>query len=158
VSTGNVGDLQTIIKGDNAVYSKSNPGVTIAYTIRYLKDNEISKMGYTTDYSVKECTRALVPGARISIVNKAGYVAWGEVSYTDTYGLRRSASTGNFSLVQVGRINLPAGAHNITLDVGYRSVFYWFDLFTDKFDVPTKKCYKVWCTLFDRRYSTITCN
>ena len=91
-------------------------------------------------------------------VNPAGYVAWGGVSYTDANGVRRSASTGNFSLGQVGRIDLPAGAHNITLDVDYRSVFDWFDLFTDKFDVPTPKCYKVWGTLFDRRYSTITCN
>jgi hypothetical protein len=56
------------------------------------------------------------------------------------------------------RIDLPAGAHEISFDVDYRSLFDWFDLFTNNFSVPTKRCYKVWGTLFDRRYSTITCN
>lgn len=40
---------------ENAEYSRNNPGVPIAYTIRYLKDNSFAKMGYTTDYSIKEC-------------------------------------------------------------------------------------------------------
>lgn len=158
VSARNFGDLQKIIKGENAVYNKSNPGVPIAYTIRYLKDNKIAKMGYTTDYSVTECSKALVPGARITIVNEAGYVAWGGVSYTDANGIRRNKDTGNFSLGQVGRIDLPAGAHDISLDVDYRSVFDWFDLFSASFTVPAKKCYKIWGTLFDRQYATITCN
>jgi len=158
VSARNFGDLQTIIKGENAVYSKNNPGVPIAYTIRYLKDNEIAKMGYTTDYSVTECSKTLVPGAKITIVNEAGYVAWGGVSYTDANGVRKNASTGNLSLGQVGRIDLPAGAHNISLDVDYRSVFDWFDLFTANFEIPTQRCYKVWGTLFSPQYGTITCN
>ncbi|WP_439152402.1 thiol-activated cytolysin family protein [Winogradskyella sp.] len=49
------GALNYIITGGNAVYSANNPGVPIAYTIRYLDDNSIAKMGYTTDYTVEEC-------------------------------------------------------------------------------------------------------
>lgn len=49
------GGLNYIITGDNAVYSRNNPGVPIAYSIRYLKDNSLAKMGYTTDYRVEEC-------------------------------------------------------------------------------------------------------
>lgn len=49
------GALNYIITGENAVYSATNPGVPIAYTIRYLNDNSIAKMGYTTDYTVEEC-------------------------------------------------------------------------------------------------------
>ncbi len=60
VTTGDpdatIAEIQSIIQGDNAVYSKSNPGVPIAYTVRYLKDNSLAKMGYTTDYTATECT------------------------------------------------------------------------------------------------------
>ena len=56
VSATNFGDLQPIIKGENAVYSRENPGVPIAYTIRFLKDNSLAKMGYTTDYKALNCT------------------------------------------------------------------------------------------------------
>ncbi|MDC8004205.1 thiol-activated cytolysin family protein [Aureisphaera galaxeae] len=49
------GGLNYIITGDNAVYSRDNPGVPIAYSIRYLKDNSLAKMGYTTDYRIEQC-------------------------------------------------------------------------------------------------------
>ncbi len=49
------GGLNYIITGENALYSRENPGVPIAYTIRYLKDNSLAKMGYTTDYRVEQC-------------------------------------------------------------------------------------------------------
>ncbi len=48
--------LKNIITGKNAVYSRENPGVPIAYTIRYLKDNTFAKMGYATDYDIVDCS------------------------------------------------------------------------------------------------------
>lgn len=56
VTASSFGDLAPIITGDNAVYSRNNPGVPISYVIRYLKDNSFAKMGYTTDYSTNTCT------------------------------------------------------------------------------------------------------
>ncbi|MBI1933682.1 MAG: thiol-activated cytolysin family protein [Ignavibacteriales bacterium] len=47
--------VRGIISGENAVYSKSNPGVPIAYSVFYLKDNSLAKLGYTTEYTAKEC-------------------------------------------------------------------------------------------------------
>ena len=51
-----IGGIQEVIKGENAVYSRSNPGVPIAYQVRYLKDNRLAKLGYTTEYTTTECT------------------------------------------------------------------------------------------------------
>jgi thiol-activated cytolysin len=51
----NFGDLAHILTGSNAVYSKSNPGVPIAYTVKFLKDNKVAKMGYTTNYTANDC-------------------------------------------------------------------------------------------------------
>ncbi len=56
VSARNAGDLEAIIKGENAVYSRSNPGVPISYTVRYLKDHSLAKLGYTTEYTATECS------------------------------------------------------------------------------------------------------
>lgn len=47
--------IQRVIRGENAVYSRSNPGVPIAYTVRYLRDNSLAKLGYTTEYTATEC-------------------------------------------------------------------------------------------------------
>ena len=62
ISTANADGASTIldkvrgiISGDNAVYSKNNPGVPIAYSVFYLKDNSLAKLGYTTEYTAKEC-------------------------------------------------------------------------------------------------------
>lgn len=62
ISTANKNDASTIldkvrgiISGENAVYSKNNPGVPIAYSVFYLKDNSLAKLGYTTEYTAKEC-------------------------------------------------------------------------------------------------------
>ena len=56
VSAKNADDLVPIIEGDNAVYSRNNPGVPISYTIRYLKDNSLAKLGYFTEYTATECS------------------------------------------------------------------------------------------------------
>jgi len=63
------GSLNYIITGENAVYSVNNPGVPIAYTIRYLADNSIAKMGYTTDYTVEECGSNDFQHERIKVIN-----------------------------------------------------------------------------------------
>lgn len=47
--------IRGIISGENAVYSRNNPGVPIAYSVFYLKDNSLAKLGYTTEYTANEC-------------------------------------------------------------------------------------------------------
>ncbi|MDH7447997.1 thiol-activated cytolysin family protein [Aquimarina sp. 2201CG14-23] len=69
VSAQNFGDLQTIIKGENATYSRNNPGVPIAYTIRFLKDNSLAKMGYSTNYVALNCTKVGVTHNQIIFTN-----------------------------------------------------------------------------------------
>ncbi|MEZ4363498.1 MAG: thiol-activated cytolysin family protein [Kofleriaceae bacterium] len=38
-------------------YSAASPGAPIAYKLSYLRDNSPARMSFTTDYSVKECSR-----------------------------------------------------------------------------------------------------
>jgi len=70
VSAQSFGDLRPIITGKNAVYSRENPGVPIAYVVRYLKDNSFAKMGYTTEYTANTCSTSLSPNESIKFTNK----------------------------------------------------------------------------------------
>lgn len=158
VTARSFGDLAHILKGENAVYSKSNPGVPIAYTVRYLKNNTIAKLGYTTDYAVDECKKTAVPGAEISVQNDGGYVAYFALRYKDINGVDRSMNTGSFSSFMVRKLTLPAGAHNITLDVDYHGAFSWYDFFEKTYTVPVKKCFKLWGTAFSVQHGEISCN
>jgi thiol-activated cytolysin len=38
-------------------YSAASPGAPIAYKLSYLRDNSPARMSFTTDYSIKECSR-----------------------------------------------------------------------------------------------------
>jgi hypothetical protein len=158
VSAKNFGDLQEIIKGKNAVYNKSNPGVPISYTIWYLKDNKQAKMGYTTDYSINNCSQALVPGQKITVQNDAGFVIGFAVRYKDKDNKNKTHSQAGFVAGVVRSFTLPDGAHDITLDVDFLSVASWYDLFEKKFTVPARKCYKAWGTLFSPQNGEIGCN
>ncbi len=158
VSARSFGDLAHILKGQNAVYSKSNPGVPIAYTVRYLKNNTIAKLGYTTDYTVNECKQTAVPGAVISVQNDGGYVARFALRYKDINGSNKTQNSGDITAGRVKKLTLPNGAHSITLDVDYHSAFSWYDMFTKTYEVPKKECFKTWGTVFSRKHSTISCN
>jgi len=56
VTARSAGDLEPIITGENAVYSRGNPGVPISYAVKYLKDDQLAKLGYTTEYTATECS------------------------------------------------------------------------------------------------------
>jgi thiol-activated cytolysin len=58
VTARSAGDLEPIITGENAVYSRGNPGVPISYAVKYLKDDQLAKLGYTTEYTATECASA----------------------------------------------------------------------------------------------------
>jgi thiol-activated cytolysin len=53
VEEGKGGLWEAIDEG--ALYSRSNPGAPIGYTVKYLKDNQIAKMGDNTKYSLRTC-------------------------------------------------------------------------------------------------------
>lgn len=130
VTARSAGDLVPIITGKNAVYSKDNPGVPIAYTVRFLKDNAIAKMGYTTEYTANECRRA--SPAWIMVRNSGGlYTARASVKYVDRE--TKQPVQLNASNITIGTQHdffVPAGATGIECwgeemwGFGWTRVFY----------------------------------
>jgi len=69
VTADGIGSLRSVITGPNAVYSRDNPGVPIAYTIRYLRDHSLAKLGYKSSYRIQNCAETLWDHADITIRN-----------------------------------------------------------------------------------------
>ena len=118
--TDGPGGLNYIITGDNAIYSRNNPGVPIAYTIRYLKDNSLAKMGYTTDYRVEECGSTGFDHAEVDVFNDSFH----DARYYFRYKGQDSDFTFSspfYTLDQDDREvrSPPSGAHDV------RVVFEW---------------------------------
>ena len=114
VTAQTFGDLVPIITGENAVYSRSNPGVPIAYTVRFLKDNSLAKMGFTTDYTSTECS--LWKQSTLQLREDGAYVARGFVSYYPRgVASLKTVGTGNFTAGVTKTLTVPAGATQVTL-------------------------------------------
>ena len=79
--------VQAVIKGKNAVYSKDNPGVPIGYTVFYLKDNSLAKLGFTEKYKAKECISSKVSNTmtiyldEFQVIEDCGINGNGEFKY-----------------------------------------------------------------------------
>lgn len=142
------GDLNTIITGDNAVYSRNNPGVPISYKLTYLKDNSTAKLGYTTEYQVETCTDNLYPSAEVSLNNKNGFLGV-TMRYTVTYkqrvnGIEYSKSLGSGEIKTNTKTvkTIPSGAYGIRLTIEYLDGFKWKFLSDYTYSKPTKACFE----------------
>lgn len=121
------GSLNSIITGKNAVYSRDNPGVPIAYTIRYLKDNTFAKMGYTTDYSIEQCGSFAFAHKNTYIKKDLNQKMRFRFSYK-AKGTQNFKTTG-WTEVTKNKVNTaakpPAGAHDVRIQFEFLDVFIW---------------------------------
>ncbi len=71
IGSSDLSKLQEVINKD-AKYRRDNPGVPIAYTVAFLKDNTTASVKSTSDYVETECTE--FPNAFIKLVHQGAYV------------------------------------------------------------------------------------
>lgn len=114
VTAQGFGELAPIIT-ENAKYTRANPGVPIAYTVKFLKDNTVAKMGYTTDYTSTECS-VMKPSA-IVVKNDGWFTARSYLRYTPHDGAEKQDGSGNLGGWGLGThtFSLAAGTTNVTL-------------------------------------------
>lgn len=143
------GSLNYIITGENALYSRNNPGVPIAYTIRYLKDNSLAKMGYSTDYTVEECGRTQFQHQDVTVENDSFH----DTRFYFTY--KKLLNSGNvvsytspdYNLNQGDKISRTPedGAFNVKVFFEYQyggGSFNYIDDYNLNY-VTSEKCYKL---------------
>jgi thiol-activated cytolysin len=138
--------FNSIITGENAVYSRDNPGVPISYKLHYLKDNTTAKLGYTTDYQIESCEDNLHPAMDVSLNNKNGFLG-PTMRFTITYKISekgkevsKTIRSGDITTNTKTVRKVPAGAYGIRLTTEYKDGFKWKFLGDRTFSKPTKVC------------------
>ncbi|MDR8391289.1 hypothetical protein NC796_09085 [Aliifodinibius sp. S!AR15-10] len=96
------------------------------------------------------------PGGSILIRCEGGYVARFTVSYKYK-GKEISKHSGDISIGVNKSISIPEGVSDIHLKVEEMWGFGWSTIFTKNFDSPVTKCYKVYGTTLNPKYSKIDC-
>ena len=163
VTAKKFGDLEGILQGENAVYSRNNPGVPIAYSLKYLKDNTNAKLGYTTEYSVEKCEQKTYSAQTVSLNNKNGFLGV-SMRFTITYKQKSGGITYN-KTINSGDITtntkevktVPAGAYDIRVEVEYKDGFKWKFLSDRNYSKPTKLCMESTQTLTSVSVKYVSC-
>ncbi len=144
------GSLTPIITGKNAVYGRDNPGVPIAYTIRYLKDNSFAKMGYATDYRIMQCGTYEYQHKNAYLDNNILL----DVRFRFSYKIKGTQTLAYTSWKKVSKndsregIKPPAGAHDVKIqfevwDLSWKALGQ-FDLNY----IGSDKCYEAYSPAF----------
>jgi thiol-activated cytolysin len=142
------------------VYSKANPGSPIGYNVAFLKNNELAKIGCSTQYVERECVQ--YANGFVDVENAAGYVARFDVSWQekdDAGGSRmQSWASGDTTAGYYHRVNLPGDATNVRIKaVGCTGLAWdwWGDTINVSENGPTNKRYKVMGTTLNRHWEKI---
>lgn len=102
-------ELANFIK-NHTTYKKSNPGLPIEYTVKFIKDNSVAKIGLAAKYDEAKCE--IVENPVVSLKHKGGYMAkftvwWDEGNTTKKY------SSGSKPVSWSHVLRLPVKAKNI---------------------------------------------
>jgi len=153
VTAQNFGDLQPILIGKNAVYSKDNPGVPIAYTVKFLMDNRVAKMGYTTDYTATECTISKL--GRIKVKCSGAYVLRFTVTYKTWDNVAKSYYSGDITVGNYKLCEVPGGSKDIKVHAYTVSCATVFD---KAYSVPVDACFVTGGTVCFPNYNQVNCD
>ncbi|PCJ94855.1 MAG: hypothetical protein COA50_10750 [Flavobacteriaceae bacterium] len=143
------GSLSHIITGENAVYSRENPGVPIAYTIRYLKDNTFAKMGYTTDYKIENCGKFAYNHKNAFVKKTVSQTVRFRFTYKQQ-GTQNFKTTG-WTEVDKNKVNVgkqpPNGAHDVRVQFEFLDVFVWTTMGEIYLNyIQSDKYYEAYCS------------
>lgn len=154
VDASRIEDLHEVIHGKNALYSKNNPGQPIAYTLRFLKDSRLAKMGYSTDYTEVVCER--YPHGWIGFKHSGAYVAkfymnWKEGDQPKSW--RSGKKTAGYSEI----IQLKGNAREIHITAQAATGLVWDPwgtIYKLRLEGPPNKVYVAKGTTLHRKWST----
>ncbi|MBD0335702.1 MAG: thiol-activated cytolysin family protein [Cyanobacteria bacterium Co-bin13] len=152
-----VNQLRSIIQ-DGATYSRSNPGTPISYTVAFLKDNRLARMGYTTNYTEMECRQH--NNGFVRFRHSGGYVArwfvtWKETDSQGKYTVSKDWKSGSQTSGYTYQLNLPGDAIDINIKAEANTGLAW-NPWGQIMDIrepgPTNKGYRVHGTTLNRKW------
>lgn len=151
--------LQEYIQKD-AVYRRDNPGLPIAYTVSFLKDNVFAQMGYTTDYTETQCVR--YPNGFVKFQHAGWYVAKFEADWVEpdvhgnyNYSQPRIWESGDTTAGYTHQLDLPGDAQSVRLKAWAATGLAWDpwgEIFSIALNGPDNKCYRATGTTLNRSW------
>ncbi|MBG48332.1 MAG: hypothetical protein CML05_08605 [Pseudozobellia sp.] len=121
------GGLYYVIE-EGAEYNRENPGAPIGYTVKYLKDNTIAKMGYQTDYNIETCGTFEYDHENIVVVNDSNYDTRFRFIYKKA-GTNDVTQTGYYAVNNDKRVakSPPNGAHDVYVQFDLQNALLQWD-------------------------------
>jgi thiol-activated cytolysin len=140
-----------------ATYGPGNPGVPVAYTVAFLKDGELARMGFTSDYSTEECVEH--PNGFVKIRHDGAYVAEFKITWQEPNAsgelVTRSWPTNGRTVGKtagyVKQVNLPGDAGNVRIRAWVATGLVWqpWSVVEVNLSSPTNRCYRFGGTTLD---------
>jgi len=158
------GDSDVALKGladyikNGAGYRRDNPGLPVAYTVVFLKDNQFARIGNTTDYTEVECVRYNMGFVKFD--SYCGYVmrfsvSWIEPDAKGDYTVNKSWGSGSQTSGYSYTLQLPGDARSVHLYAEADTGLVWSptgEIFNLMIDGPNNKTYKATGTTLNRTY------
>ena len=139
------GGLNYVIS-EGALYSRENPGAPIAYTVKYLKDNRVAKMGYNTDYRLETCNTYAYDHESLDVDNNSIF----DIRFRFIYKSRNGNNTtvGGYTTVNNGQrkvVSPPNGAHDVKVEFQFQDAFVWTKFGDTKSYgyISSQKCFEI---------------
>jgi len=156
-SDANLTGLREYIAKD-AKYRRDNPGMPIAYTLAFLKDNQFARMGFTTDYTEDECVR--YPNGFVRMVHDGGYVAkfevtWQEPDITGTHVANKQWDSGEKTAGYSYQLDLPGDAQGVRVKAWAATGLVWDpwgEIMNISLNGPDNKTYRARGTTLNRSW------
>ena len=153
--------LRDLIESD-AVYSPSNPGVPIAYTVAWLKDNVSAGVRVSSDYVETECTE--YDYASIKFEHAGAYVARIKVTWSEpnAQGVLETKvkDFGEQTSGWTQTLNLPGDAVNVKILAEAATGLVWApwgEIINKTLPGPSNCTYRMHGTTLDRRFDEKDC-
>ncbi len=141
------GGLNYVIS-EGSLYSRDNPGAPIAYTVKYLKDNRVAKMGYNTNYRLETCETYDFEHKNAKL-KKTILV---DVRFRFAYKKKGTQTVAYTGWKKVDKQNIffdmkpPAGAHDVRIQFQFWDIV-WKTLGEQNLGyLSSEKCYEAYCS------------
>ena len=153
---GEINQLREVIRA-NSVYARSNPGVPIAYTVAFLKHNEIAAIRSATEFMDTDCTT--YPNGFVRLKHSGGYVAKFTVDWNekDEKGkpVHKEWSSGNQTAGWTQTLDLPGDASGVRIRGWAKTGLVWSpwgEILNVTENGPSNKCYRARGTTLNRSW------
>ena len=156
-SAAGLQELQAYVAAD-ATYRRDNPGLPIAYTVAFLKDNAFARMGNSADYTETVCVR--FNNGFVRFHHAGGYVAKFEIEWTEPdangdYNVVKHWASGEKTAGYSESVDIPADSKNVHLKAWAMTGLVWDpwgEILNIVVEGPDNKTYRVTGTTLDRHW------